>query len=143
VAGNTTAVSFIVRLDKTPPTLTCSTVSTGQLWPPNHKMEPWDVSVLVGDSLSGAGGFRLVSYTSSEAPDARGDGHTSTDMSGWLKNVTVFAPTPGVTSGFVRSERSGPGTGRVYRLTYEALDLAGNTTSCTVALLDVPHEKRK
>ena len=143
VAGNTSTVTFIVRLDKTPPAVACTTVSAGQLWPPNHKMEPWDVSVLVADTMSGAGGFRLVSYTSSESPDAIGDGRTSTDMAGWLPRVTVFAPTPGVTSGFVRSERSGPGTGRLYRLTYEALDLAGNVSQCTIALLQVPHDQSK
>ena len=143
VAGNTTSVTLTIRLDKTPPVVTCGTVSAGQLWPPNHKMEPWDVSVLVADTMSGAGGFRLVSYSSSESSDARGDGRTSPDMAGWLPNVTVFAPTPGVTSGFVRSERSGLGTGRLYRLTYEALDLAGNVSQCTVALLQVPHDQRR
>ena len=142
-AGNTSTVTFTIRLDKTPPTLTCSTVSTGQLWPPNHKMEPWNVSVLVGDTMSGAGGFRLVSYTSSESANAGGDGSSSIDMAGWVPNVIVFRPTAGVTSGFVRSERSGPGTGRLYRLTYEGLDLAGNVAQCTIALLQVPSDQSK
>jgi hypothetical protein len=143
VAGNSASVTFTVRVDKTPPVVSCSTVSVGQLWPPNHKMEPWDVSVRVADVMSGAGGFRLVSYTSTEDPDAGGDGSSSIDMAGWQTNVIVFGPTPGVTSGYVRSERSGPGTGRLYRLTYEGFDIAGNVGKCTIALLEVPSDQRK
>lgn len=134
VAGNVSTATFQVRLDKTPPALVCSTVSTGLLWPPNHKMVPWNTSVQVMDALSGSFGYRLTAYSSSEARNEPGDGNTDPDMAGWVLN------TPD-TSGFVRSERTGAGTGRIYRLTYSGFDQAGNVSSCTTVLTQVPHNK--
>jgi len=137
VAGNqTTSPALTIRIDRTPPTVVCSTLSGGEIWPPNHKMVPWDVSVMVTDKVAGQAGFKLTGYSSSEAANARGDGNTSVDMSGWV------LATPD-TSGLVRSERSGPGTGRIYRLYYDGFDLAGNKTSCTSVLTEVPHDQGK
>ncbi len=137
VAGNPVVTQpLTIKIDRTPPVVTCGTASGGNVWPPNHKMVPWNVFVNVVDALSGSAGFKLVAYSSSEAANALGDGNTDVDMTGWVLG------TPSV-SGFVRAERSGPGTGRVYQLRYVGADLAGNVTSCTNALIAVPHDQGK
>jgi hypothetical protein len=137
VAGNPAITQPItIKIDRTPPVVTCGTASGGEIWPPNHKMVPWNVFVNVVDPVSGSAGFKLVAYSSSEAVNALGDGNTDVDMTGWLLG------TPDV-SGFVRAERSGKGTGRVYQLRYVGADVAGNLTSCTNALIAVPHDQGK
>jgi len=44
------------------------------------------------------------------------------------------------TAGFVRAERAGTGTGRVYTPTYVARDHAGNERTCTTTVT-VPHDR--
>lgn len=137
VAGNLTiSPTFHLRIDRTPPTVVCGTASGGNIWPPNHKMVQWDTFVQVTDLVSGSAGFKLTGYSSSEVVNGKGDGNTSVDMTNW----TLGTPD---TSGFVRSERAGPGTGRVYRLFYVGADAAGNTTSCASVLTEVPHDQGK
>ena len=133
-AGNVSTIDVVVRMDRTPPIVTCGTVSGGIVWPPNHAMVPWTTSVQVADAASGSAGFVLASATSSEADDARGDGRTTNDIQG-------FAIGTPDTSGFIRAERSGNGSGRAYSLFYEGRDLAGNVTSCAVVTGFVPHDK--
>jgi len=62
---------------------------------------------------------RLVSIVSNEPEDGLGDGSTSPDVQGaeFGTDDRTFQ---------LRAERSGPGNGRVYTVTYEALDLNGN-----------------
>lgn len=43
-------------------------------------------------------------------------------------------------SGFLRSERNDPGSGRVYRLQYSATDAAGNIATCTVNVVLPPDQ---
>jgi hypothetical protein len=127
-AGNSaTFTSPLVNIDKTPPTVTCS-VSPSVLWPPNHKLVAVTASVTVSDSLSGPAGFTLVSVTSSEPNSGPGD----------LQGFVLGTPS---TSGLLRAERLGTGTGRVYTLTYNGTDVAGNSTAC-VATVTVPHDQR-
>src|SRR5436309_15237202 len=65
-AGNQeTPKTLTVRIDKTPPIMSCS-VNPAQLWPPDHKLAPVSVTVGLTDSLSGPAGFTLRSVTSSE-----------------------------------------------------------------------------
>jgi hypothetical protein len=152
-AGNTTQTTIRIKIDWTPPTVTCGTASGGDIWPPNHKWVLWNTAVQVTDALvpglvgSSVAGFRLTAYSSSENINALGSGNTIADlqdMKDWVKNgPLVKVPTYGVTSGLVRAERSGPGTGRIYRLRYEGQDLAGNATSCIDALTEVPHDQGK
>jgi hypothetical protein len=60
--------------------------------------------------------------------DTQGDGHTTDDIQ-IGDDGTIY----------LRAERSGTGTGRVYTLTYEATDFAGNVGTATVTVT-VPHE---
>lgn len=120
--------------DTTPPTVTCS-ATPKTLWPPNHKLRVVTVAVVVTDSGSGPAGFKLVSATSSEPDNGLGDGDTAGDIQGWTTGTAD-------TSGMLRAERSGAGTGRVYTLTYEGADAAGNTATCSTTVT-VPHDQGK
>jgi DNA-binding beta-propeller fold protein YncE len=130
-AGNTEeSRQHVVRLDWTAPDMTCA-VAPNLLWPPNHELMPVTVSVVVRDGLSGPGGFALTGSGSSE-PDAHAeDGDASGDIQG-------FAPDTPDASGWLRAERLGSGSGRLYTLAYTGRDLAGNTASCA-ATVSVPH----
>jgi hypothetical protein len=134
IAGNVSRVTFPVRLDMTPPSVSCGTASGGEIWPPNHKLIPWQTFMSVSDALSGSGGFWLAAFSSSEGANALQDGNTGLDMFGWTLN------TPD-TGGFVRSERTGAGTGRLYQLRYVGSDLAGNQASCVSAAGAVVHDQ--
>jgi hypothetical protein len=111
--------------DATPPTVTCS-ASPNVLWPPNNKLVPVTTRVTVSDSGSGAAGFSLVSVTSNE-------GEAAAESSGWVPG------TPD-TSGFLQASRLGSGHGRVYTLTYEGRDNAGNKATCATTVA-VPHDQ--
>ncbi|GAC1444862.1 MAG: hypothetical protein NVSMB52_04660 [Chloroflexota bacterium] len=126
VAGNRQAnQSVTFKIDQTAPTVTC-VASPALIWPPNHKMVPVNVTVKVADGLSGPNGFILISATSSE-PNANND----------IQGFVTGAPS---TSGFLRAERSGGGNGRIYTLTYQAMDMAGNTANCA-AQVKVRHDQ--
>jgi len=85
------------------------TLSPALLWPPNHRIV--DVTASLGGCPAAA---VLKSITSSELPDApgEGDGATTQDIQG----AALF--TADVNFG-LRSERAAPGAGRSYTVTYE------------------------
>lgn len=112
--------------DTTPPTVDCS-ATPGTLWPPNNKLVPIAVSVDVSDTGSGPADFKLVSVASDE-------GDVATESAGWKTG------TPD-TSGLLRASRAGSGNGRVYTLTYEGVDNAGNDATCSATVV-VPHDRR-
>ena len=121
-------------LDSTPPTVTCAATPTA-LWPPNHKLRDVTATVTVTDDGSGPAGFRLVSVTSNQADSGLGGGDVPGDISGWAAGTAD-------TAGQLRAERADTGPGRVYALTYEGSDVAGNTAQCT-ATVTVPHDSRR
>jgi hypothetical protein len=89
------------------------------------------VNKQVSDNIDANPIVSLVSITSNEGQNVKGDGNTSTDI--------TIAPDGRV---FLRAERSGTGTGRVYTLTYTARDAAGNVTQVTTQV-GVPRNKGK
>jgi hypothetical protein len=113
--------------DTTPLTVTCA-ATPSTLWPPNNKLVPVATTVTVGDSDSGPAGFSLVSVTSNE-------GDVAAESADWALG------TPD-TAGRLQASRSGSGNGRVYTLTYEGRDAAGNTARCEATVL-VPHDQGK
>ncbi len=134
IAGNSASARVSgINIDKTPPTVSCS-ASPNVLWPPNHNLVPVTLSVVVTDSLSGPAGFVLLSATSNEPDNGLGDGDLPNDIQG-------FAFGTPATSGQLRAERSGTGTGRVYTLTYKGMDRAGNSATCAATVM-VPHDQR-
>jgi hypothetical protein len=82
--------------------------------------------VNVTDSLSGPAGFNLVSVTSSEPDSGLGD------IQGFVGS--------GSTSGQLRAQRLGSGSGRTYTFVYNGADRAGNATSCATTVV-VPHDQ--
>src|SRR5262249_17744517 len=113
--------------DTTPPTVTCS-ASPAVLWPPNTKLISINSTVTVADADSGPAGFTLLSLTSNE-------GDVTAESSGW----TTGTPDTG---GSLQASRLGSGDGRVYTLTYQGSDNAGNTATCSTTVT-VPHDQGK
>ena len=124
--------------DVTPPVVTLS-VTPEMLWPPNHKMVPIEVSLSVTDDFDPNPVVTLFSITMNEGeetntyePDydqTQGDGYTLND---------IVVDEDGNIS--LRAERSGKGNGRIYTITYEATDEAGNKTIAST-IVSVPHSQ--
>jgi hypothetical protein len=125
-AGNRGYTSFTVTVrDTTAPTITLVTPSQQTLWPPDHKMVTLTASVAVTDSVTGAPACRVVGIVSNEAVNNTGDGDTAPDWTG----------ATGL-SFQLRAERAGNGRGRIYTVTVECQDAAGNrsTKATTVSV---------
>lgn len=135
-AGNSAnATVSNINIDKTAPVVRCS-VSPSVLNPPanNHKLQTVTASVSVTDS-GGSGTdpiatnrFMLVSVTSNQPQSGLAKDDVANDIQGWTTGTAD-------TSGQLRAERySGA---RIYTLTYQGKDVAGNTTNCQ-ATVTVP-----
>jgi hypothetical protein len=121
-SGNGAQAEQVVDIvDTTPPTLTLS-VSPTQLWPPNHKLVTITSTITVEDVCDAAPVVQLVSITSNEPDNGLGDGDTAND----IQNA-AFGTDDRTFS--LRAERQGGGSGRVYTITYQAMDGSGNTTT--------------
>lgn len=124
-AGLSTSGSFTVTVvDTTAPVLTSVVPSSATLWSPNHKMVPISIQA-AGTDLVGISSLKIVSVTSSEPGNGKGDGNTAADIQ-ITGDLTVN----------LRAERGGKGSGRVYTIEVEAQDAAGNVTTatCTVTV---------
>jgi probable HAF family extracellular repeat protein len=118
--------TLTVRIDTTPPAITCQ-ASPSTLWPPNGKLVPVQVNVSVTDANgSGPTGFTLTDITSSE-------GSIADEQQGFVVGTAS-------TTGSLQAKREGKGSGRVYTLTYQGSDVAGNTATCTTTVT-VPHDR--
>jgi len=134
-SGNIASCRQSVRVQDTiPPNLTVLSDSAS-LWPPNHRMVPVHVAWQVLDVCDSRPAVALVSATSSEPDDAAGwgDGDTIDDVAG----ADLGSLDDEV---HLRAERDGLGPGRVYELTYRAIDASGNTTPA-FAVVTVPHDQ--
>ena len=132
-AGNSsTATVGGINIDKTAPVISAS-VNPAALWPPNHKLVDVTATVVTSDATSGVEGVSLVSATSSEPDNGKGDGNTVDDIQGAEIGTEDYELQ-------LRAERSGGGSGRTYTVTYEATDLAGNTATAS-ATVTVPHDQ--
>ncbi|MHC4395065.1 MAG: right-handed parallel beta-helix repeat-containing protein [Planctomycetota bacterium] len=127
----------IVVQDTTPPEFTLS-VTPNMLWPPNHKIVQITPSWTVSDNCDDSPTVTLVSITMNEGEETNtydpqydntlGDGHTTDDIQIIDGNI------------YLRAERSGTGTGRIYTITYQAIDDSGNVTVDS-ATITVPHDQ--
>ncbi len=118
--------------DTTDPEITASP-SRDVLWPPNHKLSTIEVTVEVTDVCDPDPTFVLTSITSDEPEDGTGDGDFGPDV------VGAELGTPD-TEFQLRSERSGLLDGRVYTITYTAMDDSGNTNDVVIEVR-VPHDR--
>lgn len=129
--GNSTAVgttfsNFRVNSttarDTTPPVISSLTASPTTLWPPNHQMVAVTLTPVATDNV-GVTSLKIVSVTSNEPDNGLGDGDTPNDIQ-VTGNLTLN----------LRAERSGTGNGRIYTITVEARDAAGNATTRSVTV---------
>ena len=113
--------------DTQAPTVSLS-VSPSSLWPPNHRMVRVAVGISARDDRD-ASPTLVVTVTSSEPDNGTGDGDTAGDTQVVDNGNNTFDV-------WVRAERSGKGSGRVYTITATATDAAGNvgTQSGTVTV---------
>jgi hypothetical protein len=102
------------------------------LWPANHKMVDITARVTVTDDCCTRPTFMLVSITSNEPDNAKGDGNTIGD----IKEATFWTPDVAFQ---LRAERSGKGNGRIYTIIYKGIDCSGNAAYDTVQVR-VPHD---
>jgi hypothetical protein len=122
-AGNSSSGSFTITVrDTTAPVISSLTASSTSLWPPNHKMVPITLTASASDAV-GVSSLKIISTTSNEPDNGLGDGDTAGDI-----EIT------GALTLNLRAERSGTGNGRVYTITVEAKDAAGNATTKTVTV---------
>lgn len=130
-ASNTASCSTTVTVvDTTPPAIQGASASPNVLWPPNHQMVAVTVNAVVSDNC-GPATWKIIRVQSNEPVNGLGDGNTSPD---WqiLGNHTVV----------LRAERSGTGSGRIYTITIQAEDAAGNLSTAAV-MVTVPKSMGK
>ncbi|MHC5060059.1 MAG: immunoglobulin-like domain-containing protein [Planctomycetota bacterium] len=116
-----------------PPELSVS-VSPEILWPPNHKMVHIICTVTATGNQGESPEVSLVSITMNEGEETNtydplfdttsGDGNT-------IDDIQVFDDG----SIYLRAERAGGGIGRVYTITYQAVDGAGNVTQTSATVI--------
>ena len=121
----------VVPLDTEPPTIDFITATPTVLWPPNHKLRDVVVNVAVTDNCDANPTCRIIAVSSNEPDNGQGDGNTTGDIQ-ITGDLTLK----------LRAERSGKGSGRVYTITVECVDAAGNASTAQVAVT-VPHSKGK
>ncbi|WP_342431259.1 discoidin domain-containing protein [Neobacillus sp. FSL H8-0543] len=116
-----------VNIDKSKPQLEIKLDKT-VLSPPNHMLIPINLTIQAKDDVSGISSVKLISVTSNEPDNGLGDGDTDKDIqeAEYGTEDTAFS---------LRAERSGKGSGRVYTITYKAIDQAGNETTVTGEVL--------
>ena len=115
-----------MKIDKTAP-LAFALARPFILWPPDGQLAHVDISVFAKDFLSGSEGFRLVSVVSNDPKQ------TPDDIVDWTVGTDD-------TEDRLRAEGAGRGRDRLYVLTYEAVDRAGNTARATATVL-VPNPR--
>ncbi len=128
----------ITVVDNTEPEFSV-VMDPSELWPPNHNMIEVEPVFTVSDNCSDDITIELASITSNESDETNtfdlnydntlGDGHTIDDIQ-VDTDETIY----------LRAERSGEGDGRVYILTYRAVDQAGNQSLARASVF-VPHDQ--
>lgn len=102
--------------------------SQGVIWPPNHTMIAESI-VGVTDPFNLPTAITITAIQQDEPVEVDGSGNTEPDGSGI-----------GTSTAYVRAERAGPGTGRLYFISFSATDSSG--AQCTgMVQAYVPHDQ--
>lgn len=127
----------ITVIDDTSPEINVS-VSPDNLWPPNHKMVQITPTIISTDNCDPKPIIKLISIIMNEGDETNtydpnydsiiGDGHTVNDIE-VDENGNIY----------LRAERSGTGSGRIYTITYTATDASGNSATANTTVT-VPHD---
>ena len=117
------------------PLISCdhASLTQGVIWPPDHKMVA--ETIMDVSSSVGAVTIQITGISQSEPVNALGSGNTAPD--GIIANSTD-STIPSIA--YVRAERAGPGTGRIYIISYTATDIGGYTCSGSLTV-NVPHDQ--
>jgi hypothetical protein len=110
------ATATVTVVDSIGPDVTGASASPDSLWPPNHQMVGVTISYSTSETCSGGANCSL-SVTSNEPVNGEGDGDTGPD---WVVVDEHHV--------MLRAERAGKGSGRVYTITIDCVDGAGNHT---------------
>jgi predicted extracellular nuclease len=102
------------------PTFDELTVTPSILWPANHKYVDIDATVSVSDNFDTNPTITLLSVTSNEPDNGKGDGNT-------INDVVVVDDFHFM----LRAERSGTGSGRIYTIDYRVTDACGNSATAS------------
>ena len=125
-AGNESNCSFPVTVNDTEaPVVSAVSASPNVLWPPDHTMVPVTVNANASDNC-GVVTPRIIAVTSNESGNGSSGG---TEKPDW--EIT------GPLTVNLRADRSGQGDARVYTITVEWQDTAGNQATDRVTV-DVP-----
>jgi len=112
-----------------PPDCSKAVATPAELWPPNHKFVSVSVAGITdpdGDPVS----ITITGVTQDEPLNGLGDGDTCPDATG-----------VGMAAVNLRAERSGTRDGRVYHVSFSAVDGNGGQCQGTVTVC-VPHDQR-
>ena len=121
----------VTVVDTIPPVIHWVSAWPNVLWPPNHQMVTVTVSAEVTDNCCRTS-WKIIGVQSSEPVNGLGDGNTSPD---WK----ILGPHTVA----LRAERSGTGTGRIYTITIQAEDEAGNLSDPKTVTVTVPKSQGK
>jgi hypothetical protein len=115
--------------DLDPPHIDGVEAAPAMLWPPNHKMVSVEITPDAGDVCDSDPACEIVSVSSNEPVNGKGDGNTSPD---WdiTGDLTVD----------LRAERSGKGSGRIYTVEIQCTDASGQTANETTEVT-VAHDQ--
>ncbi|HWQ92930.1 MAG TPA: CHRD domain-containing protein [Clostridia bacterium] len=131
-AGNSASCSSVVVVaDTEAPEIKVVKADRNVLWPPNHRLVTVYLSATVSDECGDAT-WKVTSVRSSEPDNGKGDGNTTGDCR-IVGNHTVK----------LRAERSGTGPGRIYYVTVQATDAAGNESETRTINVVVPKSQGK
>jgi hypothetical protein len=115
----------VTVIDTEPPAINILRISPASLWPPNQEMLPVRVTALASDSCSPSVTCKISSIQSNEPADRQAD----------------MVITGNLTAN-LRADRLKSGTGRIYGITVQCTDGAGNSTIKDV-FVTVPHDQGK
>jgi hypothetical protein len=111
-----------------PPACDLAQATPALLWPPNHKLVPVAI-VGVADPNNDQVTLTITGVMQDEPVNGVGDGDTSPDA------------VPQGETVLLRAERAGTGNGRVYEVTFTAVDSQGGHCTGSVTVC-VPHDRQ-